>query len=116
MITLILLDGETSATANSSHNKEIETLRTVQLPTLLEQLPYDHSHHADFSQVGDKWLFRFQLNSPRARFSAGGHGDSPTEAFLVAKQVIHRQIREWHEARSKNKTYDSTTNTEDVYA
>jgi CheY-like chemotaxis protein len=90
--------------------REISTLQTAQMLTLLETMPYNNSHHADFKLEDGKWAFRFKLNSPRAKFSAGGLGDTPTEAFLVAKQVIQKQIREWHEARIKNLTYDATTN------
>jgi CheY-like chemotaxis protein len=99
-----------TAVKKASRDREIDILQTTQVPELLEGLPYNSSHHADFGVEDGKWAFRFKLNSPRARFSAGGLGDSPTEAFLIAKQVIQKQIREWHEARVKNLAYDAATN------
>jgi len=75
------------------------TLLTIDVPQLVESMPADGSPKVEFSQRGEDWLFNFSFVSVSARFSAIGVGRTPFEAFSIAKQVLERQVREWHHAR-----------------
>lgn len=84
---------------------DLGTLLTMEIPLILDQLPPDGHPTVDFSQRGPDWLFKFTFVSINARFAAVGVGSSPFQAFSIGRQVLDRQIREWHQARLAGRPY-----------
>ncbi|MGE0525496.1 MAG: hypothetical protein AB7G93_00070 [Bdellovibrionales bacterium] len=84
---------------------QIREIVDFEIPDLLERLPANGYYEDDFKQVGEKWTFRFTFASPSAHFHASGMGTTPREAFLIAKQVLLRQVREWHRVRKMDLDY-----------
>jgi CheY-like chemotaxis protein len=82
-----------------SVDSEIEEIRDYQIPELLEHLPYDGWHNAAFHQENDCWRFSFKFNSRRGRFATTALGKTPTEAFTLAKQILHNRIEQWQKIR-----------------
>lgn len=79
---------------------------------LTDQMPDDGEAIQYFTEREDQWIYRFHFKSVFAEFNAVGVGASPEDAFAVAKQILQRQIREWHQARDLDKPYVGYTNTE----
>lgn len=87
--------------AFASAQDQIEEIQRRDLPNLVETMPSDGSvvQHFTLTDKG-QWVYRFHLRSTRAEFNAVGVGTQPKEAFSIAEQVLHKQIREWHAVRN----------------
>jgi CheY-like chemotaxis protein len=93
-----------------SEEERIDKLKNHDIELLLLTLPYGGFHTADFEMVDGQWSFKFNLNSAHAHFAATGIGHSPEEAFMIAKQIVHKQTRDWHHARENKMPYDAVSN------
>jgi CheY-like chemotaxis protein len=85
--------------ANAHRRVEIRGMLVKEIRSLLDNLPFDSFHKAEFSQEGDLWRFDFACNSLNAQFSATAVHKSPTEAFNAVKAQIYNQIESWHKTR-----------------
>ena len=93
--------------------RQITEITNRELPELTDSMPSNGSATQSFTAVGtDQWLYRFHFKSVAAEFNAIGIGHEPKEAFAVAKQVLQRQIREWHIVRQTDQNYVGEANTE----
>ncbi|MBC7753625.1 MAG: hypothetical protein H7Z71_05255 [Moraxellaceae bacterium] len=93
--------------------RQITDLTNRELPELTDAMPSNGSATQSFTAVGARqWLYRFHFKSVSAEFNAIGVGTEPKEAFAVAKQVLQRQIREWHIVRQTDENYVGEANTE----
>lgn len=93
--------------------EQIANITSRQLPQIIDAMPSNGSATQHFTAYGqDHWIYRFHFKSVAAEFNAVGLGALPAEAFAVARQVLERQIREWHIAREKNLDYFGEPNTD----
>lgn len=93
--------------------RQITDITTRQLPELTDAMPSNGSATQSFTAVGpQQWLYRFHFKAVSAEFNAIGLGADPVEAFAVAKQVLQRQIREWHIVRQTDQNYIGEANAE----
>lgn len=93
--------------------RQITDITNRELPELTDAMPSNGSATQSFTAVGPgQWLYRFHFKSVSAEFNAIGIGHEPKEAFAVAKQVLERQIREWHIVRQTDENYVGEANTE----
>lgn len=93
--------------------RQITEITNRELPELTDAMPSNGSATQSFTAVGtEQWLYRFHFKSVAAEFNAIGVGHQPKEAFAVAKQVLQRQIREWHIVRQTDQNYIGEANTE----
>ena len=93
--------------------RQITEITNQELPELTDSMPSNGSATQSFTAVGaEQWLYRFHFKSVSAEFNAIGVGHQPKEAFAVAKQVLQRQIREWHIVRQTDQNYVGEANTE----
>lgn len=92
---------------------QIADITSRQLQQLTDAMPSNGSATQHFTAFGaDHWIYRFHFRSVCAEFNAVGIGSQPIEAFAVARQVLEKQIREWHIARDKDEDYIGVSNTD----
>ena len=92
---------------------QIADITSRQLHELTDAMPSNGSATQHFTAFGlDHWIYRFHFKSVSAEFNAVGIGGQPAEAFAVARQVLEKQIREWHIARDKDEDYVGVPNTD----
>ncbi len=92
---------------------QIADITSRQLQQLTDAMPSNGSATQHFTAFGaDHWIYRFHFKSVCAEFNAVGIGSQPIEAFAVARQVLEKQIREWHIARDKDEDYIGVSNTD----
>jgi len=107
----LIIQQEASAKAQA----QIADITVRQLPELIDAMPSNGSATQHFTAFGeDHWIFRFHFKSVSAEFNAVGIGGEPSEAFAVARQVLEKQIREWHSAREKGLDYLGVANSDIV--
>ncbi|OFZ32047.1 MAG: hypothetical protein A2622_12515 [Bdellovibrionales bacterium RIFCSPHIGHO2_01_FULL_40_29] len=105
----IIIQEDASANAQA----QIADITARQLPELIDAMPANGSATQQFTALGvDRWVYRFHFKSVSAEFNAIGIGHEPSEAFAVARQVLEKQIREWHVARDRDEEYLGQANTE----
>lgn len=93
--------------------EQIANISSRHLPEIIDAMPSNGSATQHFTAYGpDHWIYRFHFKSVAAEFNAVGIGGLPAEAFAVARQVLERQIREWHIAREKDLDYFGEPNTD----
>lgn len=93
--------------------KQIANITTRELPELTDAMPSNGSATQNFTALAaNQWVYKFHFKSVAAEFNAIGIGTQPKEAFAVAKQVLQRQIREWHIVRKTDKAYVGEANTD----
>ncbi len=104
----LIIESEASELSQS----QIADITARQLPELTDAMPSNGSAVQHFSAFGDHWVYRFRFKSVCAEFNAVGIGSQPLEAFAVAREVLLKQIREWHIARDKDEDYFGEPNTD----
>lgn len=77
----------------------LQHIQASAIPELLEMLPCDCYHTADFSHEGGLWRFDFKCNSLHGTFHVSEVRKTPEEAFMAAKASLIAQIEQWHETR-----------------
>ncbi len=93
--------------------EQIANITSRQLPEIIDAMPSNGSATQHFTAFGQEhWIYRFHFKSVSAEFNAVGIGGLPAEAFAVARQVLEKQIREWHIAREKDLDYFGEPNTD----
>ncbi len=93
--------------------EQIANITSRQLPEIIDAMPSNGSATQHFTAFGQEhWVYRFHFKSVSAEFNAVGIGGLPAEAFAVARQVLEKQIREWHIAREKGLDYYGEANTD----
>lgn len=99
--------------ASDSAKAQITDITARQLQELTDAMPSNGSATQHFTAFGaDHWIYRFHFKSVCAEFNAVGIGSQPSEAFAVARQVLEKQIREWHIARNNDEDYIGVPNTD----
>ncbi len=105
----VIIESDASETAKA----QIKDITSRQLQELTDAMPSNGSATQHFTAFGaDHWIYRFHFKSVCAEFNAVGIGSQPIEAFAVARQVLEKQIREWHVAREKDEDYVGVPNTD----
>jgi CheY-like chemotaxis protein len=69
------------------------------IAALLDVLPCDCYHKAEFSHEGGLWRFEFNCNSLHGLFHASEVRKDQAEAFHAAELQILDQVDQWHESR-----------------
>jgi CheY-like chemotaxis protein len=87
------------ALSEVSHASQVQHIVEVEIPEMLKMMPYDCWHRRSCQLEGGRWMFEFEAKSVAGRFFAKASGDSPSEAFAIARKMLQRQIREWHRTR-----------------
>ncbi|MBS1969990.1 MAG: hypothetical protein JSU04_06760 [Bdellovibrionales bacterium] len=79
-----------------------QVLDKVELQELIDKLPANSWIDNSFQMENDLWRFQFDCNHVGGSFHATGVGQSPHEAFMVARQLIMQQLDHWHKTRFLN--------------
>jgi len=91
--------GETENVEKEMADTEIYQINTIEIPELRRLLPYQSWFQNAFMAEGIQWRFVFDCRSFGGRFYASALGQTPREAFIITKQKLLAQIREWHSQR-----------------
>lgn len=83
----------------TSGDLEIEQICGLQIPELLERLPYNSNHEETFTQERGQWRFTLHSHSAEKDFYASSLGATPSEAFEISKRQINHQLSDWHKIR-----------------
>jgi CheY-like chemotaxis protein len=73
-----------------------------EIQELVDKLPSDSWINNTFQMENDLWRFQFDCNHVGGSFHATGLGQTPKEAFQVARQLILQQLGQWHKTRFLN--------------
>jgi hypothetical protein len=78
---------------------EIAYVNAIEIPEIVEKLPYRSWHKSAFQKEGGLWRFLFDCNHTGGSITAAGLGHTPREAFALAKHTVLRQLSDWHKNR-----------------
>ncbi|HEY8271531.1 MAG TPA: response regulator [Pseudobdellovibrionaceae bacterium] len=79
-----------------------QILDNAEIQELVEKLPSDSWINNTFHLENNLWCFQFDCNHVGGSFHATGLGQTPKEAFMVARQIILQQLEQWHKTRFLN--------------